>query len=125
VGLNPSKLKVSTSKGSAFVRFTQWMDTIGVHYYSFVNLSGDPNWDFRFTTIDKQFIIDILSEHDKIVCWGDRVTSYVKRLGFECFTLPHPSGLNRKINNHKYITHTLKECKEYLNEDCNCTWTRH
>jgi hypothetical protein len=92
------------------------MDYVGVHHYSFVNLSGDPNWDFKFTTIDKQFIIEVLKEHDKIICWGDRVTDYVKRLGFQSFTLPHPSGLNRKINDREFVTASLDNLRSYLND---------
>ena len=94
------------------MRFNQWMDYIGIRHYSFVNLSSDPNWDFRFTSIEKQFIIQVLNQHDKIVCWGDRAALYVKRLGFQCFTVPHPSGLNRKINDREYVLtclHLLKE----------------
>jgi len=31
------------------------------------------------------------------------------------FKLPHPSGLNRKINDKKFIKQELTKCKEWLN----------
>jgi uracil-DNA glycosylase len=30
------------------------------------------------------------------------------------FKLPHPSGLNRKLNDKKWLNQQLKECKEWL-----------
>jgi restriction endonuclease S subunit len=109
VGLNPGKT------GSALHRFHNWCDIMGIQHYSFMNLSGDPNWDFKYTTLDKDFICTILKDCCKIVCWGDKVSSYLTRLGFEDhFVLPHPSGLNRKINDIDYVNSRLEECKQYV-----------
>jgi len=32
------------------------------------------------------------------------------------FKLPHPSGMNRQINNKEFIEKKLKECRSWLNE---------
>lgn len=32
------------------------------------------------------------------------------------FKIDHPSGLNRKLNDKKYVKKMLKECREWLNE---------
>lgn len=32
------------------------------------------------------------------------------------YELPHPSGLNRKLNDKKWLNKELKKCKEWLNE---------
>lgn len=34
----------------------------------------------------------------------------------EFFRLPHPSGLNRKLNDADYVDEQLKLCEEWLNE---------
>lgn len=112
VGLNPGKT------GSALRRFHSWCDQMDIQYYSFVNLSSDLNWDFSFKNIDRDMLCTILPKYDRIVCWGDRVSSYLVRLGFvNHFVLPHPSGLNRKINDVEYVNECLKECKKYVKCD--------
>ena len=39
----------------------------------------------------------------------------LSKIGVEHFKLPHPSGLNRKLNDKKYVNKVLKECYEYCN----------
>lgn len=117
VGMNPSKVKVSRAKGLAYTRFNTWLDYLEIRNVAFTNLSGDSEWDFKFKTFDHDFLIHSLNGHNKIVAWGSLVSNYLKRLGFkEHFVLPHPSPRNRKLNDHKYVHHTLKACKDYLND---------
>jgi len=117
VGMNPSKVKVSRSRGSAYKRFHSWLDELDVDFVSFTNLSPDPYWDFRFKTFDHDFLCTSLEGYDKIVAWGTMVSSYLSRLGYhKHFTLPHPSPRNRQLNDHKYISEKLDQCKEYLHD---------
>ena len=115
VGMNPSRVKVSKSKGSAYKRFHTWLDHLGIHHVSFTNLSPDPEWDFKFQSFDHDYLCTSLQNYDKIIAWGSMVSNYLKRLGFEeHYVLPHPSPRNRKLNDHKYVHHTLEKCKEYI-----------
>ena len=115
VGLNPSRVPVSKSKGSSYLRFHTWLDYLELDYVSFTNLSSDPQWDFKFKSFDHTLLCTSLEKYDRIVSWGTKVSSYLKRLGFaDHFVLPHPSGLNRQINDHKYIQRKLEECKEFI-----------
>jgi G:T/U-mismatch repair DNA glycosylase len=117
VGMNPSKVPVSRSKGSAYKRFHGWLDYLDLKYVSFTNLSFDPEWDLKFKTFDHTLLCTSLQNYDKIIVWGTMVSNYLKRLGFtNYYVLPHPSPLNRKLNDHKYVYHTLDKCKEYLND---------
>ena len=118
LGLNPSKLKVSVGRNTAHIRFTEWLDVLGLKSAHFANLSPDPEWDMKFKTFDHDDVKTGLAEYNKIVTWGDKVSNYIKRLGISnhC-VIPHPSGLNRKINDHKYVMHTLEKCKEYIYEN--------
>ena len=48
------------------------------------------------------------------------VSAYLKRLGYkEHFVLPHPSPLNRQINDDKFISMKLSECRRYIDENSN------
>jgi len=38
----------------------------------------------------------------------------LKSLGCEHFLMDHPSGLNRKLNDEKYVKSILKACKDYI-----------
>jgi len=115
--MNPSKVKVSKSKGSAYKRFHTWLDFLEIERVSFTNLSFDENWDFKFQTFDHNLLCTSLEGYDKIVTWGTMVSNYIRRLGFDNhFVLPHPSPRNRKLNDHKYVHHTLEQCRKYLDE---------
>lgn len=115
VGMNPSKVRVSKSKGSAYKRFHTWLDFFGIQYVSFTNLSADSEWDFKYNTFDHDLICTTLSEYDKIIAWGTMVSNYLTRLGFkDHFVLPHPSPRNRQLNDHKYVHNVLNECKDYI-----------
>lgn len=50
-----------------------------------------------------------------IVSFGNIAYNRLRKLGYESFKLPHPSGRNRQINNKKFINQKLKECKQWLN----------
>lgn len=117
VGMNPSKVPVSRSKGSAYKRFHDWLDYLELKHVSFTNLSPDPEWDFKFKSFDHNLLFTSLQNYDRIIVWGSLVSNYLRRLGFtEHFVLPHPSPRNRKLNDHKYVHNVLNECKEYLND---------
>lgn len=111
IGLNPTKLAVPR-KGGAVHRFSRWLDEIGIDIVSFTNLSPDPHWDGK--QIDESFLRQSMEGYSKIVVWGNSVSKYLKKMDVEHFVLPHPSPLNRQINNPEFIAQKLKECKEYL-----------
>lgn len=111
IGLNPTKLPIPRQGGSVS-RFSQWMDRLNINIVSFTNLSPDPYWDGK--EIDEPFLRQSIEGYDKIIVWGNSVSKYVKKMGIEHFVLPHPSPLNRQINDHDFIEQKLKECEEYL-----------
>lgn len=114
VGLNPTKLPIPR-KGGAMHRFREWLDYLGINQVAFTNLSSDPFWDKKQVDID--YLKSSMTGHTKVVAWGPAVSKHLSVAGIEHFTLPHPSPLNRQINDHKFIRQKLDECKEFLNED--------
>jgi hypothetical protein len=113
IGLNPTKLSIPR-KGGAWHRFCQWLDEMSLpQIVSFTNLSPDPYWGGK--EIDTEFFLESIGGYDKIVVWGPKVSERLKKMGIEHFVLPHPSPLNRQINNSDYIRQCLENCKKYLN----------
>lgn len=107
IGLNPSK-KGGTS--SSLRKLYSWMDILGLTYVSFINLYED--YEINYKNKKVKYIQEISNEYDRILCLGSEVSKQLKLLNH--FKLPHPSGLNRQLNNPKYVTQKLKECRKYL-----------
>jgi hypothetical protein len=57
---------------------------------------------------------------DRIIVLGDAAEKEVKKIYTKSkyFKLPHPSGLNRKLNDKKWLNKQLKACKKWLGERC-------
>lgn len=60
-----------------------------------------------YTTIEKG---------DTVIALGDKASKYLKKINIDHFKLPHPSGLNRKNNDKKWLSGELEKCRRYLNE---------
>lgn len=59
--------------------------------------------------------IAISKNHIKVVALGSAAKKYLLKAGInEFFVLPHPSGLNRKLNDKKFVEDTLEKCQEYI-----------
>lgn len=116
IGLNPTKLAIPR-KGGAWRRFQEWLDYLDIDRVSFTNLSPDPHWDKKY--MDTAFLKDSIRGHTKVIAWGPSVSKHLSKMGVVHFMLPHPSPLNRQINDQKYIMSKLDECREYLNEETN------
>lgn len=50
------------------------------------------------------YIVSLGVDVDKILC----------QMGIEHFSLPHPSGLNRKLNDIEYVQQKLYSCRYWL-----------
>lgn len=49
-----------------------------------------------------------------VIALGKYAVKACKKMGWEYFELPHPSGLNRKLNDKNYVKTALKQCSDYL-----------
>lgn len=50
-----------------------------------------------------------------IIALGEEASKALNAIEEPHFKLPHPSGLNRKLNDKAYILAILRECKYYIN----------
>lgn len=108
--MNPTKAQYR--KGCAWYRLQDWIDELNVGIVGFTNLSHDPLWDKR--TIDREHVLSCVRGHEKIIALGGLVSGVLSKLGIDHFTLPHPSPLNRQINDSAFIEKKLDECRNYL-----------
>lgn len=112
IGMNPSKAR--RRKGCALFRFYEWLEYMDLDVVAFTNLSADPYWDKK--KIDESLLYANLRGHGRVVALGGLVSTHLTKLGIEHFTLPHPSPLNRQINDENFISHKLDLCKIFLTE---------
>lgn len=86
-------------------RLSQWIDyLIDDDDYIIVNQSD--------TSIVEFYTLAALGV--PFVALGVKASSVLKKLDLSHFKLPHPSGLNRQINNKARLTIALMHCRAYL-----------
>lgn len=112
VGINPS------AKGYnciTRVRLDRWMEECGVTYFSFVNcmehLGKYEKQDIRY-----EMISDLASTYNYVVALGNFVSDALSTLRIYHFKLPHPSGLNRLLNDKQYEIEKVEQLKRYMND---------
>ncbi len=110
IGMNPTKAQYR--KGCAFFRLMDWIEEMDLGIVAFTNLSHDPHWNKR--SVDPHFLLAGTREHTKVIALGGLVSNALSKLNIEHFTLPHPSPLNRQINNPEFIRTKLEDCKRWL-----------
>lgn len=85
---------------------------IDIHNVKLYN-SSEPDTEERIK--HQIFITEVNSGIDwRIIALGKNASKFMDKIEIEYFELPHPSGLNRKLNDKKYIDSLLKECKKWL-----------
>jgi len=114
VGINPSDRK-NIEKNSTLHRLERWMNQLEVGTYSFVNIISEPG-DYNKQDIDYDRIKDLSEYHNKILALGNFVSEALNKVGIGHYKLPHPSPLNRKLNDKEFESKVLIECGKYLGE---------
>lgn len=116
VGDKPSK--TNTHESVAFIgakcwpRLQAWVQQLEVNLPLFVNCDSNDFLDYVYYANKHNIPIVALGKkaHDSLA----KVYSYVDFKPLEVYALPHPSGLNRKLNDAKYVEKALKDCKKYI-----------
>lgn len=112
VGDKPSSKNISPDipfvGASCYKRFVEWIGYFDLDYYTVYNFS---------MYCDEGIKIEKLQQAGfAIVALGLEASKRLNRFGIEHFTLPHPSGLNRKINDPEAIQNALSDCQEYIDK---------
>ena len=127
VGDKPSKKNIDSRIAfvgtQSYKRLLEWifkMD-IDINETMIVNRSGVKPYSFN---IPEDLHIEFSAygtstdycSGDKIIALGNEAEKVLKENHIPYFKLPHPSGLNRKLNDKKYIEKELQKCKRWIND---------
>lgn len=124
IGSNPSE---ASNSNSAFALSTKsygtlraWINAAGIETVALENVSEiktPNNRPLNAKEIDQgmERLLPILERRKftHIVAIGKTAAKALRRHGIEHLELPHPSGLNRKLNDPKFIEQTIAELKAY------------
>jgi hypothetical protein len=116
VGINPSSGK--PRKHSAINKLEKWVNELEVLHYGFANVIPEPG-EYNINKVDASYVKSFCEGHEHIVALGGFVSQVLNKIGVEHHTMPHPSPLNRKLNDKSYEKQCIDECKKYLNENKN------
>ena len=116
IGLNPSNRPTHGNrhvKNSTFDRLHRWMDEIEVEHFSFMNVN-DRRGRTTMKDVDFETISEVSYTYTRIVCLGGFVSRVLERMGIQHFRMPHPSPLNRQLNDKDYERKMIDECRRYV-----------
>lgn len=113
VGLNPSKLD---GKSPSLKTLNRWLTDLNVMSYSFMNIYQD--YQINEKTSQADLIRAYSKSYDKIIALGRTVAVHLDHMEIDHFVMPHPSGLNRLLNDKKFVDLKLQACKNYLEGSC-------
>lgn len=130
IGSNPS---IKSTVNSAFdsstksgVTLKSWLEGIEIAYTYYANVSNSStpgNRPLTKTEIRKNLphlkeTIDWHNEMNfapiKVVAVGTTAAKALKMLNVEFYELPHPSGLNRQLNDPKFVAEKIKGLVNFL-----------
>ena len=114
IGQNPgNNPKTASYKNFTIDRLNKWCDELGISNYGFANVVTHQG-AVKKKDVDFDRLKDLVEGHTKVLALGAFSSSCLSVINRSHFRLPHPSPLNRQMNDKEFIKKTLAECKEYL-----------
>ena len=119
VGLCNSKMKQRYANGlpkrnSTVFWLNKWIEDWGFEAMAFTNLSGNPDWDGKQP--DNVLLQETLDAHKPIIALGAAVEKHLKKMGYDCVRLPHPSGANLQMNDKVWVAEQVDKAKEVIDD---------
>lgn len=112
VGQNPSSKP--SKNNTTFFRLNKWIEYLGIDSFFFMNASSKVG-SIKQSDVCLDNLRKACYNASRIIALGNFASEALTNAGIEHFKLPHPSPLNRMINNEKLIKSKLDACIEYLN----------
>ena len=113
VGQNPSSAK-KAKKNDSLDRLLDWCTAWKLDEWDFMNCSDEPGDKY---TIDFDRLKDAGQQFDKIIALGNVASNALKKVGVDHFKMPHPSPLNRQLNDKQFEKTMIEECYNYIMGD--------
>lgn len=98
---------------------TKWIEKIGIPdiEYHMINVSCRPTKsvaDSQFTDGEIAVVALFAKSCDAVIALGRKVGKALTKAEVPHHEMPHPSGLNRKLNDPRYVEFQLQQCEVYL-----------
>lgn len=120
VGDKPSKKNVNPKipfvGTQSYKKLLEWIWEMDINITNVELRNASEPWVEGYLAMCEKLGNDNVIDDIKFVCLGNKASDLFTKYSHPHFKLPHPSGLNRKTNDKKYIKEQLKLCKEYINE---------
>ena len=118
IGHSPSSKEYCPRKGNPSInRLNRWLDDCGIRIYSYSNACAHHAPSLKKADIDETYLQNISKKYNKILTLGKEVEQLFTKMGIEHFSLPHPSPLNRNLNDKAYEKDVINKLKRYLQID--------
>lgn len=111
VGDRPSKTNahedVAFVGAKCFPTLITWIQRLKPDFYVCVNSYNESDWD-KIRALKNQGF--------KVIALGKQAADLLDTMNIVHFQLPHPSGLNRKLNDKQYIERELRVAFDYIHD---------
>jgi uracil-DNA glycosylase len=115
IGHSPSPSSKVREGNPTLKRLDRWLDACDVGIYSFTNLQPSISLSIKNLEINKTLFHKMVKNYRKVITLGKEVKHYTNKMGYNFYELPHPSPLNRNLNDKKYEKSVIKGLQIYLN----------
>lgn len=112
VGIQPSRAKFR--KNCALDRFALWMDCLDISRVTFHNAIPDELLPQSVQSANFKLLYNCIDGYEKVVALGSLVSRILTKMEVKHFKMPHPSPLNRLLNDKSYEIKLLNELKDYI-----------
>jgi hypothetical protein len=110
VGDKPSKVNIDPNW--AFIGSRS-----GLVLYGWIERMGIKDDVAVINSVHPQFAHIAIMFHEAgavVIALGINAAKALDKINVPKFSMPHPSGLNRKLNNKKYLDKCLTDCRVYI-----------
>jgi len=114
IGHSPSPSSTKRKGNPTLDRLDRWMEEAGVDVYSFTNLAPSSSQSLRHVEINDIMFHSMFRMYKKVITLGKEVTQYTKKMGYDFYELPHPSPLNRNLNDKQYEKDVIKGLQSFI-----------
>tara|TARA_X000001316_G_C918801_1_gene32936 strand:+ start:242 stop:619 length:378 start_codon:yes stop_codon:yes gene_type:complete len=116
IGHSPSRGRRTTQKQNnpTLKRLNRWLDACNVGIYSFTNLCASSATSLKKGEICETMLHEIFKDYNKIITLGKEVKHYTNKMGYDFYELPHPSPLNRNLNDKEYEKDVIKGLQSFI-----------
>ena len=116
LGQNPRKKNTSHRAFEATASLktiSSWIEGINIHQKEILYLNASDSVTPPLKANEPRLL---MIKHEKlpVVAFGRFAYNMCKKYNIVCFEMPHPSGLNRKLNDKLYVKNKINELKIFI-----------